>query len=626
MKKLCAILMSALMCAALMTSCGSKGASDGNVTSADTAAGDYGGAVKISLSDAGCGSSGDGVRCDGGDVTVTQSGRYVISGTVSNGRITVDSDDDGEVELILDGAVIASSDGPAIYVKKADSVKLTLAAGSTNSVSDGESYDMSDDGSVPDGAIFSKDDLAISGTGGLTVNGAYKHGIVSKDTLVISGGEISVTSQKTGICGKDSVEITGGTVTVNAGSDGIKSDNSEDAALGYVKLTGGVLDITAGCDGVQAESDLYVEGGTVTLRTGDGSENASVHTDGTVNDSWGKWSSVFGSSQTDGDDSSDSAKGLKAGNSITVSGGSVTIDSSDDAVHSNGNITMSGGTVTAASGDDGFHADSELSITDGIISITDSYEGLEASVLSISGGRIGIRASDDGLNAAGGSDSSSIGNRPGAGMFSSSTGEIYISGGYIYVDADGDGIDSNGSLSVTGGTVLVCGPTSDGDGALDYDGTATVEGGVIVAIGSSGMMQGFSEASGQGAIACTFDSQSAGTPIVLTDSDGNVIASLTSDKAYSSAVISAPGLEVGGSYRLVAGVSHEGADEHGFADGGTVDGGTVLCEIELTSSIYQSEGLGGGAPGGMSGNMGGMTPPGGAPDGGMPLVPGAFGR
>ena len=614
MKRVWVSLISVLLSTVLISSCSGTGVSESGGTGGEEDGTAYRGAettedltsaVTVLLSDDGSSSSGDGVKCDGGSVTVTESGSYIISGTVSDGRVTVDVSGDGQVELIFDGVNITSSDGPAIYVRESESVRLTLANGSRNTVSDSEYYEMTDGDSTIDAAVYSRDDLVISGTGELTVNGEYKHGIVSKNSLEICGGEVNVTSQKTGIYGKDSVEITDGTITVNAGSDGIKSDNSEDAECGYVRISGGTLDINAGFDGVQAETNLTVEGGTVTLQTGGGSDNASVRSDGSINGAWGAWNPMFSGDSLDSA-SSDSAKGLKAGDGISISGGSVNIDSSDDAVHSNGNVRVSGGTVTVISGDDGVHADSEFSITEGIVSITGSYEGIEASVIAVSGGRISVKASDDGLNAAGGNDSSSVGSRPGAGMFSSSTGEIRISGGYIYIDADGDGVDSNGSISVTGGITLVCGPVSSGNGALDYDGTASVEGGVVVALGGAGRAQGFSEASGQGAVACTFDSQNGGTPLVLADSDGYVIASLTADKAYSSAVITAPGLKVGGSYRIVVGETPEGADEHGYADSGSISGGTLLCEIELDSSVYQSGGMssfgGGGVPGERGGN------------------------
>lgn len=237
-------------------------------------------------------------------------------------------------------------------------------------------------------------------------------------------------------------------------------------------------------------------------------------------------------------------KGLKAGSGLLVRGGTFTIDAADDSVHSNADITVEGGSFTAATGDDGFHADETLTITDGSIRITESYEGLEGLHVIISGGDIELSATDDGINAAGGVDSSGTGGRGGdtfgsrgqmGGMMSSSSnGSIVISGGSVSITAYGDGIDANGSLAVSGGYITVCGPTQGDTSTLDYDTTAVITGGTFIGTGASGMAQSFSE-KGQGVVAVSVGNQSAGTFITLTDSDGNVL--LTCEPALSFAVI-----------------------------------------------------------------------------------------
>ncbi|MCI5575126.1 MAG: carbohydrate-binding domain-containing protein, partial [Clostridiales bacterium] len=498
-----------------------------------------GDAVKIVFSDSGSSVTGNGASADGKNVTITEAGTYIVSGSASDASLTVSAGTEDKIQLVLCGLSLTNPSGPALYIGSADKVFITLDAGSVNTLSDGESYAVTDGDTNLDAALFSREDLTINGTGSLTVNGNYKHGIVSKDDLVITDGKIDVTSVNVGLNGKDCVKISGGDIIIDAGTDGIRSDNDEDSARGYVYVCGGTLNIVAGNDGIQAETLLKIDDGSFIIKTGGGSANASTNSSGSFNPGWGGWGVPGGSSGSIGTSSGESAKGLKATAGIVISGGNFDIDSSDDSCHSNGTIEISGGDFDILSGDDGMHADTALSISDGNVTISKSYEGIESSDIRISGGKISVVASDDGINASGGNDSSGLGGRPGQGMFSSSTGIITISGGYVLVNASGDGIDSNGSLSVSGGVVLVSGSTNSGNGAFDYDSSAKVTGGVVVALGSSGMAQNFSSAENQGSMLITFNSQNAGTPFALCDENGKVIVSFTPTKAYNCAVVTA---------------------------------------------------------------------------------------
>lgn len=557
-----------------------------------------GDAVKIVFSDSGSSVTGNGATADGKSVTITDAGTYIISGSASDASLTVSAGKEDKIQLVLCGLTLTNPSGPAIYIGSADKVFITLDAGSVNTLSDGESYTATDGDTNLDAALFSREDLTINGTGSLTVKGNYKHGIVSKDDLVITDGKINVTSVKVGLNGKDCVKISGGDIVINAGTDGIRSDNDEDSARGYVYVCGGTLNIVAGNDGIQAETLLKIDDGSFTIKTGGGSANASTKSDGSFNPGWGGWGALPGSTSGGTASSGESAKGLKATAGIVISGGSFNIDSSDDSCHSNGTIDISGGDFAILSGDDGMHADDVLSISGGNVTISKSYEGIESSDIRISGGKISVVASDDGINASGGNDSSGLGGRPGQGMFGSSNGIITISGGYVLVNASGDGIDSNGSLSVSGGLILVSGPTNSGNGALDYDGSATVTGGVVVALGSSGMAQNFSSAENQGSMLITFNSQNAGTPFALCDANGKVIVSFTPTKAYNCAVVTAPEIQSGNSYTAVVGMTVSGADENGCATNTTGSGGAVIATVNMTSGIYGSSGGMGGMPGG----------------------------
>ena len=264
-----------------------------------------------------------------------------------------------------------------------------------------------------------------------------------------------------------------------------------------------------------------------------------------------------------GDDSSTSMKGLKAAGNMLISGGTFRINSADDGVHSNASITVNGGTFEVATGDDGFHADETLTVTAGSINITESYEGLEALELNIAGGDISLVADDDGLNAAGGVDSSGTeggrdamvpGGRGGMGQGTSfsSNGSITISGGNLYVNASGDGIDSNGTLTITGGYTVVVGPTQGDTSTLDYDVSATIAGGTFIGTGASGMAQSFSDAE-QGVVAVSAGSQEAGTTVTLSDQDGNALLSCTPELSFDVVILSSPDLVSGETYTLAVG-------------------------------------------------------------------------
>ncbi|MEA4915428.1 MAG: carbohydrate-binding domain-containing protein [Christensenella sp.] len=473
-----------------------------------------------------------------GDYTITTAGVYVFTGTLQDGSIVVNAGEEDKVQIVLSNASITNSDGPAIYAVAADKLFVTAEENNVNTLSDGSTYAEDAFGNNPDGAIFARCDLTINGTGSLTVNGNYKFGVVGKDDVVVANVSLNVTSVSDGIVGKDSVSIGSGTISIVAGGDGIVSENSEDATAGSV----------------------LIDGGTITIQTG-------------------------GSG-------ADSAKGVKAQAALVINGGDITIDAEDDALHSTTSVTVTNGTLRLSSGDDGIHSDDIIAISGGGITISKSYEGIEGGAISISGGTINVVSSDDGFNAAGGADSSSSNGSRGNDAFAADTSKsLVISGGTITVNAEGDGLDSNGTLTISGGTIYVSGPTASNNGALDSGSTMTISGGIVVAAGSAGMAQTFDETSTQASISYTFTSaQQAGTTISLKDASGNVIATYTPDKTFQNVIISAPGLTTGQSYSLYT--------------------GSTLVETIALSGVVTTIGSGNMA-GGMNGSFGGQRPGGG---------------
>ncbi|MFA7673866.1 MAG: carbohydrate-binding domain-containing protein, partial [Clostridia bacterium] len=508
MKKSLNIILSVLILCALLTGCvdetevseSEEATSTVNVETAGTVevpetavtGDDVTGDAVITLNGTSITVSGTGATAEGCVVTITEPGDYVISGTLDDGQIIVNAKDEDKVRLIFNGVSIYCSTSAPIYILSAEKVIIELAEGSVNMVSDGASYVLAEGSDEPDAAIFSKDDLKIKGTGTLYVTGNYMRGIHTKDTLQIEEATVYVTAVDDGLRGNDAVEITDAYIVVDAGADGIRTNNSEEEGRGYILIDGGHIEVTSVLDGIQAVTDLTVNAGEIVITCGGGSVNSSSDTGS--DSMWGNWGGMGGgpgggrpSDNTTTTDE-ESAKAIKGSVSVTITGGTFIIDSSDDAIHSNGNVTINGGQFEIVSGDDGVHADSTLTISACDMNLTKSYEGLEALDIVISGGDINIVASDDGLNAAGGADSSSMNGRPGQNTFSGTgSGSITISGGTITVNASGDGIDSNGTIAQTGGSCLVFGPTNDGNGALDYQGTFDMDGGTMIAFGSTGM-------------------------------------------------------------------------------------------------------------------------------------------
>ena len=577
---LCAFLIVGTLCACRNNTDDSGGTTDGTQTSSNEAVQavlsqsvaepDLTNATKITLSDTNINISGSGAEEKDGTVTITEGGTYVFSGSLSNGRIVVNAPDK-EVTVVLNGADITCSYSSPLYVYKSSSATVYLLKDTENKLTDGESYTYSDSYSSsedeePNACLYSKFDLIIAGAGSLTVNANFNNGITSKDTLRIDSASIAVNAKNHGINGKDYLTLKSAKVSVTSGGDAMRSTNDSDEALGYITSVNSDLTLVSGEDGMQAETVMTISGGNINIKSGGGN-----------------------GAKLSGDTS---AKGIKAGTSLVLLDGTFTLDCCDDAVHSNGGAEISGGTFAISTGDDGVHADENLKISGGTINISKSYEGLEGATIDISGGKITITASDDGINAAGGNDESGFGGGMARDTFgNSSSYYINISGGTINIDASGDGIDSNGNLTVSGGEIYVSGPTSGGDSALDYDGTAAITGGIFIAAGSSGMAQNFGDSSTQGSIMLTYQSFASGK-ISVADSSGNVLAEYTPSKNYSCVVVSCPGLTKGGTYTVTAcGQSQS---------------------VTLDSIIYGSGSMGGGQ-GGQPGQQPGSTPPDGDP-------------
>lgn len=514
-------------------------------------------ATAITLSDDASSCDSSSVTISNNTITITDEGTYLLTGSLSDGQVIVDADDK-KVQLVLDSVNINCDTSAALYVKAADKVFVTLASDSENSLSNTSDFVAIDDNNI-DAVIFSKDDLTLNGSGTLTVTAKYGHGIVSKDDLVITSGTYQITAAKHALSGKDSVRIADGVLTLDAGTDGIHSENTDNDAKGFIYIANGDISITADSDGFDAEETLQVDGGNIEVAAGDDGLHADgdlIITDGTIN-------------------VTKSYEGLE-GMTVTVEDGDISVVSSDDGINAAGDGTseessQSGTPPEKPDGSDstedrpeppsGFDKNDNSSANSNSDSNSDSKPADLPDGNGGPGGGNGGPGGDDGAPGSGnggpggGNGAPGGGNGgPGGGMEEATDYNlIQISGGKIYINANGDGIDSNGNLTVTGGEIYVDGPTSGGDGALDCSGTALISGGTVIAVGSSGMAENFDSSSAQGSMITTVSDSMITGGITLTDSEGNTIVSYSPSKEYSSVAISCADLKEGETYTLVAG-------------------------------------------------------------------------
>ena len=497
------------------------------------------GAAAITLTGDGASISGNGAYVYDGNVVIAEAGRYVLSGSLEDGSIIVDAHDSSKVWILLDGVEINCSDDACIQVDQADKVFLTLAEGSENTLISGSAYSDTALSDGTDGAIFAHDDLTINGSGSLTVTAQYSHGISANDDLVITGGTITISAADDAIHVNDSIRIKDAAITVTAGDDGLLTTN--EVENGYLYIESGTLDITA----------------------------------------------------------------------------------SGDGIHTTGDVTVAGGETNISAGDDGIHSDASVFVQSGTILISDCYEGIEALIIDVSGGDVSINCEDDGFNANGGSsdmfggggqmgggqndgtfghggmhgsgtDEGTTGEMPtppdmgeegmsggmpagqetdtasGSGQSSADTEDvetyISISGGNIRivneVGQDADGLDSNGDIKISGGTIYISLLGTGSNCAVDYasesGGVAEITGGTIIACGASSMAEGFDTTSTQASILYnTSTVAEAGTTLTVADADGSVLLSWEVPCGFSSALISCPEMKVGGTYTVSAGGTSE---------------------------------------------------------------------
>ena len=416
----------------------------------------------------------DGVSVENGTITITSGGTYRITGEYS-GQVKIEAAKTDTVRLVLDNAKITNSTGAAINVVSAAEAIIYTAAGTTNTVADEANYTATGDDD-PDAAIYSTANLTLTGEGSLSVKGAYEEGIHTTGGLVIASGTLDVNAANTGIKGKDYVDITGGIVNVTAAQDGIKSTNTDDESMGFTRLSAGSVTVSAGDDGLKAPHTLEISGGTLNIEK--------------------------------------SHEGIEA-QYINILDGDVTVNSTDDGI----NASLKDSSSDTSS---------------------DTTSGTAAAGQQTQQNQNGqVQQAPAGGGAAPGGSQGSTGqnqNMPqpptdgtmpggGGGTFEVVDAAINISGGTVTVNAEGDGIDSNGTATFSGGTVTVNGPVAGGNNALDSNGDLLLNGGTVTAGSTADMFEAPSSASTSGYLKITDSSAlTQGSTVQVTDSSGTVVA------------------------------------------------------------------------------------------------------
>lgn len=476
----------------------------------------------------------DGVTVEDGTLTITKAGTYKLSGEYQ-GQIKVETADSDAVRLVLDNANITNSSGAALNVVNADEVILYSASGTTNTISDGADYTATGEDD-PDAVVYSKADLTIAGEGTLKVNGNHEDGIHTSDGLVIASGTLEVNAANTGIKGKDYVDILGGTINVTAQQDGIKSTNDTDEGQGWTRLSNGTVTVNAGDDGFKASRVVEISGGSLTVEQSD--------------------------------------EGIEA-QYINVSGGDVNVTSEDDGM--NASLKTSDSESTDSSANTSDTADQQQnnqqqgSLPGGQQSGTSNQQQQgTGQPPAMPGGNAQDGTSQNGTTGTG---QPPQGGMPGGGggTFEVIDAAINVSGGHVTVNAEGDGIDSNGVTTLSGGTLIVNGPSQGGNAALDTNGDLLLNGATVLSGSTADMFEAPSTNSTSGYLKLTNSSGfEQGSTVQVADSSGKVVANYKVTKSNVQLVlVSSSSIVKGQSYTAYTTTSAVDSNAASLASGAT---------------------------------------------------------
>ena len=481
----------------------------------------------------------DGVTVEDGTLTITKAGTYKLSGEYQ-GQIKVETADSDAVRLVLDNANITNSSGAALNVVNADEVILYSASGTTNTISDGADYTATGEDD-PDAVVYSKADMTIAGEGTLKVNGNHEDGIHTSDGLVIASGTLEVNAANTGIKGKDYVDILGGTINVTAQQDGIKSTNDTDEGQGWTRLSNGTVTVNAGDDGFKASRVVEISGGSLTVEQSDEGIEA-------------QYINVFGGdvNVTSADDGMNAS--LKTSDSESTDSSANTSDTANQQQNNQQQGSLPGGQQSGTSNQQqqGMGQPPAMSGT--------SQDGTSQNGTTGTGQQ-GMGQPPQGGMPGGG----------GGGTFEVVDAAINVSGGNITVNAEGDGIDSNGVTTLSGGTLIVNGPSQGGNAALDTNGDLLLNGATVLSGSTADMFEAPSTNSTSGYLKLTNSSGfEQGSTVQVADSSGKVVANYKVTKSNVQLVlVSSSSIVKGQSYTVYTTTSAVDSNAASLASGAT---------------------------------------------------------
>ncbi|MCE5331795.1 MAG: carbohydrate-binding domain-containing protein [Bacteroidales bacterium] len=478
--------------------------------------------VKISLNNSSIITDSKNVTVAGSVLNINAKGTYEITGTLADGQIIVNTS--GIVRLILNNVNVSNSTSSPLFVADAKKTILILPEGTNNTFTDAANYTITKDSL--NSAIYSKDYLAVFGQGKLTVNGNYNGGIASRDELVIESGSLDINAVGFGIKGKDYLKIQDGNIKVISGGDGLKSDKDSTLNDGFIEINGGTFQIVSANDAISAQSILTINKGIFELISGGG----STFTPG-----------------------SGSSKGLKSQNKIYISGGTFYINSADNCIDADNDIEINDGNFTLLSGNKPIDSDSTLIVNNGDLNITKAIKGISSHNITINAGKISIDSRNDCLKATLGAD-----------LTTDDGSSININGGTILLTTEkGDALDSNGSISMTAGLLVVQGSSTQSDDAVTYRSTCLVSGGIIAASGATSLAPG--DASSQNSVLIRFNSiLNPGTIVNIQDASGNKVLTFRTTKNAYCIMASLPAFSMGATYNVYTGGSATGTDINGY--------------------------------------------------------------
>ena len=518
----------------------------------------------------------DGVTVEDGTLTITKAGTYKLSGEYQ-GQIKVETADSDAVRLVLDNANITNSSGAALNVVNADEVILYSASGTTNTISDGADYTATGEDD-PDAVVYSKADLTIAGEGTLKVNGNHEDGIHTSDGLVIASGTLEVNAASTGIKGKDYVDILGGTINVTAQQDGIKSTNDTDEGQGWTRLSNGTVTVNAGDDGFKASRVVEISGGSLTVEQSDEGIEAQY-----INVSGGD---VNVTSADDGMNAS-----LKTSDSESTDSSANTSDTANQQQNNPQQGSLPGGQQNGTSNQQQ-QGTGQPPAMSGTSQGGTSQNGTSGTAQqqnntqnqgnqnmgqppAMPGGNAQDGTSQNGTTGTGqqGMGQPPQGGMPGGGggTFEVVDAAINVSGGNITVNAEGDGIDSNGVTTLSGGTLIVNGPSQGGNAALDTNGDLLLNGATVLSGSTADMFEAPSTNSTSGYLKLTNSSGfEQGSTVQVADSSGKVVANYKVTKSNVQLVlVSSSSIVKGQSYTVYTTTSAVDSNAASLASGAT---------------------------------------------------------